>query len=318
MKNTKYPDIMNKNGLTGKIQRMDEETINKLFSLKCEVTEKIDGESFRVGIDECKEFIGQRNNLFYDFDNHPHWKKMSAKLKMEIIKIHSFIRNLRISNKYTEIVFFGELYGNSVQGRFKFPSNELNVVWYDISYDGGTFLSYSEKIHVLNTLDLNTPYLFGIMSLQDALKLDVENIESHLAEDKFIEGVVIKPLDMLKVDWWRFPSRLIFKHKTKRFSEEKRGKHKGEKPINNFVSKFVDFVTKERIHHAIQHLREKNIEIFYEMRDCQHIPSEVIADIEKEENEGHPISKEDRKYLGSYIPRFYQKMLNDEVDKIMK
>lgn len=36
---------------------------------------------------------------------------------------------------------------------------------------------------------------------------------------------------------------------------------------------------------------------------------------EKEENEGNSLSKEDKKYLGKYIPKFYQIYLKKEKTK---
>ncbi len=37
----------------------------------------------------------------------------------------------------------------------------------------------------------------------------------------------------------------------------------------------------------------------------------VIADIEKEENDGNPLIKDDKKYLGGYIPKFYKTYLDN-------
>lgn len=318
---TKFSDIINLSSLNSKLQRMDQETIEKLFSLKCEVTEKIDGENFRVGIDEKGKFIGQRNNMFRVFEEHPNWNKFSRKTEFEIQKIIYYIRGLKTGiskNKYKmkNITFFGELHGNGLQNRFHFPFDGLNVIWYDVKVND-EYLCWNMKSNWFDSLSLDTPPFVGKMTIKEAFNLDIESMESQIADDKFIEGVVITPLDMSEADWWRFPSRLILKYKTKRFSEQKKGKHKKAKPENNFVSEFVDFVTEERIEHAIQHLREQDIEIFYDMKDCQYIPKAVIADIEKEENEGEPLSKEHRKYLGSYIPKFYKKMLEDKVKEQM-
>jgi hypothetical protein len=158
--------------------------------------------------------------------------------------------------------------------------------------------------------------LSELFTIKQALNLDIENMKSRVANEPYIEGIVITPIEI--PDWWRFPNRLILKYKTKRFAEEKQGKHKKEKPINNFVSKFVDFVTEARIEHAIQLLKESGVEIFYEMKDLQYIPRAVIADIEKEENDGQPLIKEDRKFLGSYIPKFYQKYLDEMLKEKFK
>lgn len=311
--NTKYCNIMNTSGLNGKLLRLDTEHHKKLFNIKCHVNEKIHGESFRVGIDDSGIFIGQKNLIFYDFDKHPNWNKFSDELFEEINLIIHYIRKLK-----TNIIFFGELHGSKMQAGFTYPFDKLQVRWFDIKTNARYF-TFTDKQAIFVTLSLISPPSIGVMTLKEALALDIENIHSQVANENFIEGVVITPMDNLP-DWWRFPSRLIFKYKTKKYTEQKKGKHKKEKPINNFVSEFVDFITKARIDHAIQSLQERNVEILYEMKDLQHIPKTVIADIEKEENDGKPLIKEDRKYLSGYIPKFYKtyldNILNEKINSI--
>jgi len=317
---TKYSEIMNTSGLSGKLLRLDPEHHSKLFDLEAVVTEKIHGENFRVGIDGSGKFIGQKNMIFREFDKHSNWNKMSDDLKGEILDIHTYIYNLKKHSKYKtkNITFFGELYGNGMQSGFTYPQvrNEgLDVLWFDIKMND-VYLSYYDKVLAFSTLNIEDVPVIGKMTIREALDLDIENIESRVANEKYIEGVVITPVEI--PDWWRFPSRLILKYKTKKYSEESKGKHKKEKPIDNFVSQYVDFVTEARLDHTIQLLKESGVEINYEMGDLQHIPRAVIADIEKEENEGQPLEKEHRKYLGSYIPKFYKKYLEQMLKDLQK
>jgi hypothetical protein len=297
--------------LNGKLLRLDAEYHDKLFNLKAVVTEKIHGENFRVGIDGKGEFIGQKNQHFRNIEDHPNWNKMSDKAKLEINVIHAYIRGMKKNKEYKQknITFFGELYGKGMQSGFEWDFDDgLRVLWFDIKMND-QYYGNDGKRQLFKTLALETPPVIGIMTIREALKLDIENIKSQASLSDFIEGIVVTPDQMH--EWWRFPARLILKYKTKKYSEESQGKHKREKKINDFVSKYVDFVTEARLEHAIQSLNERGVEILYEMKDLQHIPREIIADIEKEENEGQPLAKEDRKYLGSYIPKFYKKYLDD-------
>jgi len=314
---TKYSEIMNPSGLNGKLLRMDKELHGKLFNLSAHVTEKIHGENFRIGIDSKGEYIGQKNMMFRTFEEHPNWNRMNEKTKREIEVIHAYIRELKKLPKYKtkSVTFYGELYGNGMQKGFTYSFEGLEVRWIDIRANDKYF-GYKEAYFIFDILDLDVMFSFGEMTIKEAFDLDIENISSQVANEDYIEGVVIVPID--NPDWWRFSSRLIFKYKTKKFAEAKQGKHKGEKPINNFVSKYVDFVTEARIEHAIEALKEQGVEILYEMKDLQHIPKAVIMDIEKEENDGEPLVKEDRKYLGSYIPKFYNEYLDKLLQEKMK
>jgi hypothetical protein len=317
---------MNTSGLNGKLLRLDAEHHDKLFDLMAVVTEKIHGENFRVGIDGKGEFIGQKNMLFREFEGHPNWNRMSEEVKGEIFNIHSYIHKMKKHPKYKtkNITFFGELYGTGMQTGFTYPSFDdgeedsgtgLRVLWIDIKTNE-SYMNDADKRLIFSTVELETVPVIGIMTIKEALELDIENIESRVANEKHIEGVVITPLEI--PDWWRFPSRLILKYKTKKYTEESKDKHKKEKPINNFVSKYVDFVTEARLDHVIQSLMESGVEILYEMRDLQHIPRAMIGDIEKEENDGQPLAKEDKKYLGSYIPKFYKKYLDQMLEDLIK
>ena len=189
-------------------------------------------------------------------------------------------------------------------------SDGLRILWFDIKMND-IYMSDSDKLVIFDTLDIVPVPWVGIMTIRQALELDIENIKSKASLSDYIEGVVITPLEI--PDWWRFPSRLILKYKTKKYSEEKQGKHKKEKPINNFVSQYVDFITEARIDHVIQQLKQDGVEIVYELRDLQYLGKAVIADIEKEENDGEPLAKEHRKYLGSYVPKFYKEYLANMV-----
>lgn len=308
----KYSGIMNISGLNGKLIRMDPDNIKKLMKIKVQVTEKVHGEQFRIGIDEKGIFIGQRNQLFRKFENRPHWNKISNETKKELEIISNFCKTK------SECIFFGELYGNGMQKGFTYPFNELKIIWFDIKLDGKYCKPDVVQKIIQNDFGFKHVFHIGDFTIEDALKIDIENMKSFIANEDYTEGIVLKPYNI--PDFWKFPSRLIIKYKTKKFTEQKQGKYKRIKNESGeqFVSKFIDFITTERINHAIDRLKETGIKIIYEMPDLQYLTKSVIGDIEKEENDGHQLEKEDRKYLGRYIPIFYKNYLQNLVNEKIK
>lgn len=305
MSDVRFTSILNNNGLIGKFNRMLPADIKKVINTSAIVTEKIHGENFRIGMSTNGEiFIGQKNNLFRDLIEHPHYYKFSDTLHEEI---HLLLEHYKATD-YKEIISFGELYGPGMQKGFTWDFTALRVLWFDIKQDGVYVPSANIK-PFYDILGLNTVPFIGIMTIKEALALDLDSIKSQVANEDFIEGIVINPLTT--PDCWRFPSRLIIKHKTKKYTENHSGKWRHQKEVSGelFVSKFLDFVTDARIQHAIQAITESGQEIFYEMQDLKFLTKEVLTDIEKEENEGSRLPKDDRKYMSKYVPKYYRDYL---------
>lgn len=305
----KYSEIMNNTGLNGKITRMEPAVVKEMLDMYVELTEKIHGENFRVGVDENGSFVGQKNNIFRKIEDHPHYSRFNDKLKNEIDSLLE-VANMHYETHKEQMVFFGELYGNGLQKGFTWKHEGLQVIWFDVKL-GSSYMNPDCRNNLLvDEIGVDVVPRIGEIRLRDALNPEIFNVEiikSQIANEDFVEGVVATPLQEPR--FWRFPSRLIVKIKTKKYAESKQKRAK-TKPINNFVSEYVDFVTEARIDHAIQALQEAGVEIVYEMKDLQHLPKAVVADIEKEENDGAPLPKEDRKFLFSYIPKFYKEYLN--------
>ncbi len=318
MSDTRFTSILNNNGLIGKFNRMLPVDIEKVLKTQAVVTEKIHGENFRIGITaDGERFIGQKNNLFRDFKKHPHYHKFSDKLLSEIDTLFTHLMLHFKRDDYNEISAFGELYGKGMQKGFTFDFDGLRVLWFDLMQDG-VYIPSANIMPYYTILGLNTVPFIGAMTIKEALSMDIEALESQVADQDFIEGIVINPMTI--PDCWRFPSRLIIKYKTKKYTENKSGKWKHQKEVEGelFASKFIDFVTDSRIEHAIQAITERDQEIFYEMQDLRFLTVEVIADIEKEENEGEKLPKDDRKYLSKYVPKYYRNYLARLLEERLK
>lgn len=309
----KYNSIMNTNGLAKSLLRLGPEITNLLLDMEAEVTEKIHGENFRVGVTaDGRTFVGQRNGVFYDPADHPHWSKMNDEAKagvqrlLELAQAFSFFRG-------HSVVYYGELCGNGMQSGFKYPWDGLKVVYFDILEDS-TYVNPSDAREFFENHDLEyAPVYHESMPVREALDLDVNSMTSILSDEDYIEGVVIKVNDVARLnETWRMDSRFIIKHKSDRYSEMSKRKDRSPKIV--YDSPFVDFVTRARIEHAVQAIEEREPgTIQNEMADMRYIIYEVLADIEREENDGNPLEKADKKSVTKAVPRLYQQMLNEQV-----
>lgn len=335
--NMKYNSIMNTNNLMRSCEKIGPIITKHLMELECVVTEKIHGENFRVGVDtDGNPFIGQRNNIFYlmyskswpsetpfkflGYEHHPNWNRMNFPAKELVDKLVSFCMD-----KYNEtgnsFTFFGELCGNGMQSGFVYPWEGLKVLYFDVLYnpkDGrGYYLPNRDAYYWMDYNKVpRVPVVATKLTIADALKLDVENMKSEVAESDFIEGVVIKPVDRERTyELWKSDSRFIIKHKTKRYSEQKQRSNKS--PSTSVESPFCDFVTIARLEHAIEAAREAGEPIEYEMRDLRFLRDYVIVDIQKEENDNMPLSKDDIRALNKFIPKVYSDMLRIRTEELL-
>ena len=310
----KYPSLLNKHSFLKYLYKYhNEKQINEILNLKCIVTEKIDGENFRIGYNSEKEkyYIGQKNNTFYNFNDHPHYKKLTQKALNSISIIKSIMEIAPINSNPC---FYGELYGNTMQRRFKFDFDGLDVAYFNYSDDIDGLMASHRITTNLNFVKYNIttpPVIAYNILLKDALELDIENIKSKISKEDFIEGVVIQPMtsrfeDLKRI--WNLESQLIIKYKTNRFSEQK-GVNKPKKDI--YFSEYIQFVTKERIHHVIEQLKQEGKKIEYEMKDLAFIGNYIVEDIEKEENEGNKLEKQDTKSIKKRVPIIYKEYLED-------
>lgn len=304
---------------------------NELLDLKCIVTEKIHGENFRVGVTETGDpFIGQRNQIFYvmytgDISEptwvgqsaHPNWNKLTSAARNKIDKLLG-VCVMKFEETGTGFVFFGELCGNGLKTGFTYPWDGLSVLYFDVLFkerdEDAHYLAHRDAYYWMDYFNVpRVPVVATQNTIREALALDVEAMKSEVTGDGFIEGVVIKPVDRLLVNAiWHSDHRLIIKHKTERYSEEAHRKVKVT--VADINSPFCEFVTIARIEHAIEKIEENGNPIEYEMKDMQYIRNEVVQDIEREENNGYPLTPEDNKALNKFIPKVYAELLREKTN----
>lgn len=296
---------MNMNEFTKNLQRFYPPDIKRIMDVECEITEKIHGENFRVGkTADNRYFVGQKNGMFFNFEEHPNWNRMTKNAKKQVGRIHDYCK--AFYNR--EVIFYGELCGNGLQKGFEFSFDGYEILFMDISLDA-SYLAKDRTRDLIKRLKLSyVPYL-GTMKLGHAIEMDVNSMSSKVCNNDYIEGVVVSPLTYPEV--WRLQSRLVIKVKTDKYAEQSKSKKtNGDMDKIKFQSAFAEFITFGRFENVTSHCKETE-DVKYEMSDLKFLVKAMVQDIEKECNEGKELSKDDKRYLSKYIPTEYKKYLDE-------
>lgn len=298
--------------LSGKLKRCLEDERQKYLNCMMYVTEKIHGENFRLGVDiEGKSFIGQRKQIFYwngteflneDGQLHPNWHKMSSATKGYV---HLTLGDLMAKEKFGT-VFYGELFGNGMQRGFTYgdiEDKELRIAYFEISVDG-VYMKPMDAIQRLqNEFNLLTVPIIGVMTLQEFLDYDVEALESKLANEKCVEGIVALPIAG-SVDGWDFGDRFAIKKKIPKFAEQKQGGSKGPKK-ERYASPFNQFVVENRLQHILDELEQDGHLLSGDKEFRFLVVEKMLENIQNEENNGENFEPNDRKSLANEIHRLF-------------
>jgi len=139
---------------------------------------------------------------------------------------------------------------------------------------------------------------------------EAQSVVAECDEDNIVEGVVIKSTP---VEFDRYGYIMYAKHKNSKWSEKAMTKkQKTRKVYDNSVAQFV---TKARLIHAIERLREDG-NFAGEMCDMQYLPKMVIDDIIEEESIDVPDKDTMRninKTATRVIARMYRGMLEEGI-----
>jgi len=308
----RYNSIMSLTNLNGKLKRSSEDEQQKILKCMMYVTEKIHGENFRVGIDEeGKQFIGQRKQTFYwngdeflseNGQPHPSWHKLSLVTKTSI----KLVLNTLEAKSELDIVLYGELFGNGMQRGFTYgdvEDKELRVAYFEISVNG----VYMEPMKAMQRLQeefcLLTVPTIGVMTLQEVLDYDVESLESKLANEKCVEGMVALPM-IGSVDGWDFADRFAIKKKIPKFAERKQKDPKKSKK-KRYVSPFSQFIVENRLQHVLDELEQDGHFLSGDKEFRLLVVEKMLENIQKEENNGEDFESNDRKALANETHRLF-------------
>lgn len=317
----KYTSILNLHNVTKNLSRLEPNVVTEILDMKCQVTEKVHGENFRIGVDPSKGFfVGQRNNIFYSLEDHPHWHKINEQTKQDLIRMRDDLLMVN-SSIGVYLTAYGELCGNGMQSGFTYPFDGLTVYFFDIHvlYEDSRE-KWENPVEARDWLSYMNyqvmPEISKTTTVREALKIDVESMKSEVANEDFIEGVVIKPIDTARLqEIYPLHGRFVVKIKTEKYAEAKKPK-KHEKKVT-YVSEFDRFVTRARIEHAIERLVESGTDIQNHMSDMKYLVHEVSDDIAKEENDGVGLSKPERGAISKAIAAIYLNMLNEQINDLI-
>lgn len=226
------------------------------------VTEKIDGANFQMVFEpgEAVQFasrnqiLGDRASGFDFFDAEDAVIGGCAKL-MDAVQ--------RYAEENSQAVrLYGELFGGKIQGRVDYGADKCYRV-FDVAL-GDEYLPWERVTGFFAALGL--PYWLvpelGVMSLADALALDIEKPSRLSPADGLCEGVVVKPntRDFYKV-FPDFKERFIFKRKNERFAEIRKPRPpKAQVAIPPEVAamqaEFAGYITRNRLLSAVSKLGE--------------------------------------------------------------
>jgi len=309
----KYDSIMSLTNLNGKLKRSTEDKRQEILKCMMYVTEKIHGENFRAGIDEGGRcFIGQRKQVFYWTDEneflneagqpHPNWHKMSLTTRGHILFA---LRKLKMESE-TGIVLYGELFGNGMQKGFTYGNvedKELRVAYFEISVNG-IYMEPAKAMQRLQTeFNLLTVPVVGIMTLQEVLDYDIESLESKLANEKYVEGVVALPITEF-MEGWNFADRFAIKKKIPKFAEQKQKDSKKLKK-ERYVSPFSQFVVENRLQHVLDELEQDGHFLSGDKDFRLLVVEKMLENIQNEENNREDFESNDRKALANEIHRLF-------------
>ena len=175
------------------------------------VTEKVDGANFSFWCDGEQVKVASRNQFvdgtFYGC------QEVIDEIAPKILAF--------CSDYDTQIVIYGELYGDGIQKRVKY--GKKSFVAFDVFSLWAGSTEHKEYAQILCS-NIGIPFVPVLFrgSFEDCLAVN-NTFKSHLTPegydgDNIAEGVVIEPVTPA---WFRNGSRVYFKNKSEKFSEKK-------------------------------------------------------------------------------------------------
>lgn len=217
-------------------------------------TEKLDGANFQIVVDKDGELSYFRrtgelslDEKFYDFQ--------SAVKDKEIVGLIEKVKEHFIFDEYDKVHLFGELYGGGINRRIPYlEKGEVKIKFFDIFLTGENaykrIFSFNELINLFDRfgyLNLLVPVI-KIGTWEEVWGIDVESLKSVVSykEDAISEGVVIKPLTKVILDYYGSP--VYVKKKSKAFEEISSIKKEREpKEVHPLEEMFGTYINENRV-----------------------------------------------------------------------
>jgi len=194
--------------------------VPEILNEECVIQEKIHGSNIRIMYDKESNFVvGSRQNIIY------HNNKLTGSLfgATEYLLKIGLDEKLKNLPQYEGFVFYGEFYGDGIQGGVKY-CNGKQLRLFDIKDANGNMLNYDRVISIAKELNIDTVPILYIGKINIELLNALREGNSIVAQENGIdasnktirEGVVIKPIVMRMTD---FGEWLMAKHKSDKWAE---------------------------------------------------------------------------------------------------
>lgn len=224
------------------------------------IQEKIHGSNFSIWINKDGYKLANRTKFLEKGENFFGYEV----LKPLFDKIFLKTKEILLSDKITEIVLFGELYGKKIQ-KGVYYSDKVKIAFFDIRINKelvpqNKFLEYSQL------LELDTvPKLAIVDNIKEALNFNTK-LNSKISDREFkegeniIEGIVIKPYNKIYIS--NGGNTFFLKKKNIEYKEKKRAKKNNKivleetEELKKLATIFKDYLTENRVNSVISKLGE--------------------------------------------------------------
>jgi len=174
--------------------------LNDYSGASCYVTEKLDGSSVTMYINDGHFGVCSRNLELYQTEDNAYWQQAV------VLDIENKLKSLA-----SNIALQGELIGQGIQGN-KLKLNNKTVMFYNVFFiDEQRYATFSEFTEIINTLGLQTvPILHTDYKLESDVNaiVSMATMRSTLNSSVWAEGIVIRLHDQVKYSH-DFPSRRV-------------------------------------------------------------------------------------------------------------
>lgn len=253
----------------------------KLASAQWIVTNKIHGANFSFYCDGENIRVAKRSS-FCD-ENFFGCSEVVERYTKGILSLAKFAKEQNKNIDY--VIVCGELYGKGIQKELKY--GEKDFIVFDVALvdknQNLTFMHKGEALMLAMGHGLKTVQVVAKGTLDEVLKIDPNNFQCDMTECGTTEGFVISPIEHLNDE---HGNRVIFKWKTKIFSEKKDKKPKVpqelEDEIKEAVSEVLQLITKNRLSNVVSHEGKTTLANFSKLLFS--LTSDVIEEWGKEDD----------------------------------
>lgn len=265
-----------------KIFHIGGNSIKNLFSGEVEITEKIDGSQWGMGIDENGELVmrSKGNDLSYKDKEIP---KMFEKAFEQTKRIEKILRK----NNLFDIYFYCEFLSAPRHNILKYdrvPKNNLYL--FGVKYKGVWISDINKLWEFADLIDVERVNLLYYGIVKDINQLEKMLETKSILGGEIIEGIVVKNYNQPAI----VTQNLIFpislgKYVSESFKEkQQKGVKKKSTSKDKLEILIESYRTEARWHKAIQHLKEKGM-LEFSPRDIGKLIKEIKKDLMEEEKE---------------------------------